>query len=352
MTEAADVSPTPEQQAASARRAWLWRIGGVAVSVIALALVVASVNVSEAWQVLSSANVAILALVLGVVTVQIVVRGWRWRIALPPRPDGRQVPVLHTVGPMLVGYLGNAVLPARLGEPIRALLIARREQLDAMVSFGATMLERLVDIVTLALIGFVAALVLGAAWWIVVVGGLAGIGGLVVLGLFVAIGLTRLTTMGTAVLTRFGLGDRTQRLQHLALSFASGVDRGRDISRLLKMLALSLVAWALDASIFWLVAQALGIDLGYSGAVLVGAVAVLSTAIPAAPGYVGTFELAAVTTAVALGVPRPEALALAVTVHVLTVIPLAIAGAIAVVSSGTGLGRLAEEAEEVEHEVA
>jgi hypothetical protein len=330
----------------------MWRVAGVAISIVALAIVFSSVDVSEAWLVLVGASLPWLVAVLGIVAVQLLVRGWRWRMVLPPRPSGEPVPVTRTIAPLLVGYLGNAVLPARLGEPIRAFLIARREQLDTLESFGATMLERLVDIVTLALIGFAAALALGAQWWIVAVGAVAGFGGLAALGLLVVVGFTRLADIGAAILSRIGIAKRTARLQHWARSFAKGVDRGRDLPRLVGVVMVSIVAWALDALIFFLVAMSLGIELGFPEAVLIGAVAVLATAIPAAPGYVGTFELAATATAVALGVPRAEALALAVLVHVVTVVPVALAGAAALIVTGAKLGRLAEEAEEAESEEA
>lgn len=337
---------------AAARRTWLWRLAGLAVSVVAILIVVGSVDVAEAWEVVSGANLAILIVALGVVATQITVRGWRWRVVLPARPDGRPVPVRRTLPPLLVGYLGNAVLPARLGEPIRAALIARREGLGSMEAFGSTMLERLIDVVTLALIGFVAAVALGAEWWIIVVAGSVALGGLVAFGILVLVGVTRLADIGAAILDRIGLGARTGRLTAWARSFASGVDRGRDLPRLALAIAISLAAWALDALIFYLVALALGIEVAYPGAVLIGAVAVLATAIPAAPGYVGTFELAATATAVALGVPRAEALALAVLVHVVTVLPVALAGALAVILIGTRLGRLAEDAREGAHGTA
>jgi hypothetical protein len=332
------------------RRTWLWRFGGLAISLVALAVVAGSVNLAEAWTVLSQASPSYLVAVFGVLMIQFVVRGWRWRTILPSRPNGQPVPVLRTIPPMLVGYLGNAVLPARLGEPIRAFLVARREQLDALQSFGATMLERLVDTITLALIGFGAAVMLGAAWWIVALGAVVGFGGLVVLGLLVAVGSARLADIAAALLVRLGMATRTERLLGWARSFAVGVDRGRDVPRLLKVLGACVVAWALDGLIFYLVARSLDIELGYPGAILIGAVSVLATAVPAAPGYVGTFELAATTAAVALGVPRAEALAMAILVHVITLIPVALAGAAILVISGTRLGRLAEEAEGFEAE--
>ena len=146
--------------------------------------------------------------------------------------------------------------------------------------------------------------------------------------------MRRFSEMLATLLARAGLGERTRRIERWAHAFADGVDRGprphatrqgrghqpgRVGPRRQRLLA---------------VGRSLGLDLGVADAVLMGAVAVLATAIPAAPGYVGTFELAATSTAAALGVPRPEALALAVLVHVITVAPLALAGAVAIASSG------------------
>ena len=310
---------------------------------------VLTVDVGAAIEIIFTADLALLGLVLLVIATQLVIRAVRWRVLLPDRPDGTAVPVTRALPPMLVGYLGNAVLPARLGEPIRALLVARREALDALAAFGATMLERLVDTTTLALIAFVAAVALGAAAWVVGVGAAAGIGGLFVLALLVAFGAARLVEFAVRVLQRIGLGRRTERLQRWSRSFAVGLDRGRDFKRLLKAIVLSLIAWILDGMVFLIVAWSLGLDVSLPQAVLIGAVTVLSTAVPAAPGYVGTFELATTTTAVALGIPEASALALAILAHAISVIPVAIAGAVALVLMGTRLSSLVVDAEEVDH---
>jgi glycosyltransferase 2 family protein len=331
------------------KRPWLWRLVGLLISLAALAVVVGTVDVAAAFEILLTADPALLAVALCVITVQVLVRAWRWRIVLPPHADGSQVSVMRAVPPLLVGYLGNAVLPARLGEPIRALLVARREALVALEAFGATMLERLVDTTTLAMIGLVAALVLGAATWVVGVSALAGFGGLIVLGLIATVGVTRVTALAARILGRIGLGQSTQRLQGWSHSFAAGLDRGRSGRVLSKVVLLSIVTWVMDASIFLLVGLSIDLDITLPQAVLIGAVGVLSTAIPAAPGYVGTFELAATTIAVALGIPESGALAMAILVHTITVIPLALAGAFALLSVGVRLGELADDAQEVEH---
>jgi len=343
-----DQEVTGQGREHSGRRTWSRRLAGLIISVIAIVIVVGSVDVSATVEVLRHADLRFIALALVALAAQLLVRGWRWRMVLPLRPSGEQVRVARTISPMLIGYLGNTILPARLGEVIRSFLVAKREQLVPLEAFGATMLERLVDVAVLALIGLAAALFLGAEWWIVTIGVVASAGGVIILALLVVVGFRRLVDIARAVLARIGLAGRGERLLAWATSFATGVDRGRDVPRLAGVAAVSVLAWALDAAIFFFVAQSLGIDLAYPEAILIGAVAVLATAIPAAPGYVGTFELAATATAVALGVPRPEALALAVLVHIVTVIPVALAGAAALILTGSRLDTIAAEAEESE----
>ncbi|MEX1336446.1 MAG: lysylphosphatidylglycerol synthase transmembrane domain-containing protein [Candidatus Limnocylindrales bacterium] len=332
----------------AATRRWGGRLAGLAVSLIAIVIVISAVDIGATLDVLSRTDPAYIVLALALIPLQVILRGWRWRMLLPHRPDGSPVPVRRTISPMLVGYLGNNVLPARLGEAIRSFLVARRERLVPLVAFGATMLERLIDVVALALIGLAAALLLGAEWWIVAVGLAAGVGGAVVLALLVTLGFTRFVDLGRWVLERVHLAVRLERLLDWAGAFAAGVDRGRDVPRLVGAIGVSFLAWVVDASIFYFVGLALGIELGLAQAALIGAVAVLATAIPAAPGYVGTFELAATSTAVALGIPREEALAMAVMVHMVTLIPVAVAGAIVLLTSGASLGTIASQAESAE----
>jgi hypothetical protein len=93
-------------------------------------------------------------------------------------------------------------------------------------------------------------------------------------------------------------------------------------------IGLTVGAWLLDASVFWLVGQSLGLGISPAGAMLVSVLAVLSTAIPTAPGYVGTFELAAVAALGVSGIVGEAALAFAVLAHLMAVLPLSLAGTV------------------------
>ena len=313
---------------------------GMVVSGTALWLVAGSVDVREAVDVIRRADPVPLVGIVGVVAAQTVLRAWRWSILLPARADGTRVSATRLLPPMLVGYLGNAVLPARLGEPMRAVIAARRERTGTTEALGSVLVERLTDITMLALVGLAAAVVLaGPAWTIQVLGFASGFG-LSIMIVLLTIGLEPVLR----VADRLGLRNR-HKVRVVAGRFAAVLGGRSRRSALLAAAGISVVCWLLDAGSFWLAAQAVGVDLPYVAAVVVGAISVLGTAVPSAPGYVGTFELAAAGTAVAVGVAVAEALALAVVVHVATLVPLALGGAISLAAMGANFGEVARAAE-------
>jgi uncharacterized membrane protein YbhN (UPF0104 family) len=95
--------------------------------------------------------------------------------------------------------------------------------------------------------------------------------------------------------------------------------------------ALSVLAWVLEAGLYLAAAASLGINLPVGTAVIIGAAGAMATALPAAPGYVGTYDLAAAAVGAGLGLDPATAVALAAVVHVMALVPIALAGAAALV---------------------
>ena len=315
-------------------------VAGLLISGAALWFVLQSIDVSEAVAVIGRADPAYLLAILGVVAIQAVIRAWRWSLLIPPSADGSRPSTLRLLPPMLVGYLGNAVLPARLGEPMRAVIASRREGIGTTEALGSVLVERLVDIAMLAIFGFVAALLVGGPAWILQVLGIAAAGGAVGMLVLLTVGLDPLLRLAD----RLGLG-RRPAVRDLTARFVATLGGKARRGPLLAAAGISIVAWILDAGSFWLAARAVGVDLAYLAAAVVDGISVLGTAVPSAPGYVGTFELAASGTAGALGVPGAQALALAVIVHVVTLVPLAVGGAVSLATIGASLGEVAHAAE-------
>ena len=314
---------------------------GLAISAVSVIVLVAVIDVGHTAETLARTDLRWVALTLLMVPAQIVLRGVRWALLLPDRPDGRHPTPMRIVPPMLTGYFANLILPARLGEPIRGFLVARREHLPLSRVLGSILLERVMDLATLAAVAVAAALVVGAPLWMTQ-------GTLVVAGVGIAIGLL-LAASGIARAARgLGrlLGTRMARVRgavDVAVSFGEGAGGDGRLALVVAVLV-STVTWGFVAATYWLLARSIGIEISWSGAMLVAAVTTLGTAIPSAPAYIGTFEVAAVVAAGALGIGSEQALALGLLAHAITTVPFAIAGGASVLWLSVSLDEVADEA--------
>jgi glycosyltransferase 2 family protein len=300
------------------------------------------IDLDDTWRTLVSTDLRWVALTLVMVPFQVVLRTARWRLLLPRRADGSRPPLLRVMPVLLVGYFGNLVLPARLGEPVRAYLLARRERLSLARVLGSVLLERVIDLATLAFAAVAAAIIAGAPPWLVRGMIIVALLGVAVAGILVASGIER----AVAILARV-LGRRAARIRLVleqATRFGEGAGGTSGIATLAIAVGISGATWMFVAATYWLLSRSLGMDLSLSGSLLVAAVTTLGTAIPSAPAHIGTFEVAAVVAATSLGVPPEQALALALLAHVITTLPFALAGAAAVTSMSLSLGTVASEA--------
>lgn len=93
-----------------------------------------------------------------------------------------------------------------------------------------------------------------------------------------------------------------------------------------KLLLLSLVAWSLELAMFVSIAMAFKEIVNPSASVLAMAAGTLSTAIPAAPGYVGTFHFFVKQTMTLCGNAENVSIAFAVLTHAILWLPVTIAG--------------------------
>ena len=298
---------------------------GIVSSCVAIALLVAAVDPSRTLAVIRQAQPGPLVLAVGILAVQVVVRTARWRLLLGRDATRARLPFWLVLRALLIGYLGNAALPARLGEAARSGVIARAAHRAFGSVLGTVLLERLIDVVALAALVLVAsmlapvpALVVNVAAVTIAIG-IAG--GLVLVVLGQRLGLA-------ASIAPVGLRQRAMAFgRHL---LAGALYPGRGV--IATAGTLSVLAWVLEAGLYLAAAASLGINLPVGTAVIIGAAGALATALPAAPGYVGTYDLAAAAVGAGLGLDPATAVALAAVVHVMALVPIALAGAAALVS--------------------
>jgi uncharacterized membrane protein YbhN (UPF0104 family) len=90
----------------------------------------------------------------------------------------------------------------------------------------------------------------------------------------------------------------------------------------------------------WFVARSLGIPLTAIEVVFLTGIVGLGSALPSAPGFIGTYHWLASSTLVLYGVARPDALAFAVLVHAAWFVPTTLCGCALMLRRGMTWGSL------------
>lgn len=224
-------------------------------------------------------------------------RSLRLRYALDPRvraatgdPRAR-VPRDLLYGSGLVSFLIILLLPLRLGELSRPLILARAgvPGVGLPEAIAAVASERAVDglmVVSLLLLGISRADLLGSP------AGVTGVAqgmGLVFLAL--VLGLTTLALTPAALLKKVAAGRPGRFLVHFAATL-------RDLAAPrtgLPLVAWSLVYWSLTVGQLWLVLHACGLGLGLAEAAAIVGVVGLSIQLPGGPAQVGSYQVGSVT---------------------------------------------------------
>ena len=228
--------------------------------------------------------------------------------------------------PFLASIAFNNVLPFRAGDALRVFGFRRQLRSPAARVLGTLVVERALDVAVLSGLLFLGLLglpdgafprgfVVASAW-------LAGAAGAALLA---AVFLRPLFERARKRFARtVSLGGRyfaerrwTDAVSRHGVQLAEALGVVRSARTMIALCALSAAVWACEGAVFVVIAASLGAGAAGGGPWLSLAAGSLATAIPSAPGYIGTFDYFAALGASAYGAAPEAAAALALTVHAL-----------------------------------
>lgn len=320
-------------------------IAVVVLSVGLLALFLRGANLAVVWAEMKQADPWLIALSAGITLVSMVLRAIRWQYLLAPIGHARFGPAFRTT---TIGFAASAVLPARAGEVIRPYLLARQEGLSATATFATIVIERLLDAVTcvILLASFVLLFDPGMDRADSTLYGLLEAGGFVVGSLaLIVLGLMFLAARDPQAVGRWAYklehllpGRLAHKLAGLLLNFAEGLAVVRTPRRLASVLLLSFPLWLSIAFGIWVVTEAFGIDMPFTGSFLLIALLIVGVSVPT-PGGVGGFEAAVQIGLTSFyGVPNDRAVGAALVLHVVSLLPTLALGFLFLIQDGLGVG--------------
>ncbi|MSQ23732.1 MAG: flippase-like domain-containing protein [Chloroflexi bacterium] len=321
------------------RRFPFLRLGlGLAISVAAIVLIARTVSANDVLESVRAGNPLLLIPAVALYFVGLGARSLRWRVLLVNQPVGL-VLLFRT---LVIGFTVNDILPARIGELARIVLLARKASIPSGISFASIIAERVLD-------GLVV-----TAFLIVGLIRVPGDEGLRLVARFATVVFVALTlgivaaALAPDPFRRVGLAlarlapghwtERLTRLVHFTLEGLAALTAWRTAGL---ALGLSILVWTIEATTYRIIMLGFPVPGGMTAAVMGTGVANLATLVPSSPGYVGTFDAALQSTLVGAFQAVPsEALAFTVVVHLAVLVPVVILGLVYIWQEGFTLGGL------------
>lgn len=264
---------------------------------------------------------------------------WRWGVLLKPVGAPSFGLCLQSV---FVGTLANDILPAKAGELVRCFLLSYESKVPISLAITSDVILRLMD--GLWIIVLYLAVTLQVGTHPVVRDVMWGFG---------------VTAIGAAAVVLFVLF-RRQHAHHFvrttswAARFVNLLDEIHRLGNwpaLRRAMAIGSLYWLTQMVAIWALTKADHFDLGLSAAAFVLVVKAVWTLLPNAPASVGAYQAAVVYAFVFLFVERPNAQAFSEIMFAFLTLPIAIGGAIAVLSADIDLFTLHRRAKESEEAI-
>lgn len=295
------------------------------ISVVCLYFSFRNIDWGRTWTSMREANYLLVLATVAVTMSSNWLRAYRWKYMMEPLG---KVNIDGLFSATMIGMMANNVLPARLGEFVRAYAAGKIFQVSKSASFATIVVERAFDLGTLVFC-------LGLALFLVHLDPRVQLMGYVAIASCVATFVVliwfrqrreQVSRFAGAFLERLPerFRERGNRLTH---SFIDGLEVLANGSHIVLILVLSLVMWA---SVIWsmdLCMRALHLPVPWYASIIMLVVVNLALMLPAGPGFAGTFEAAVILSLLIFpGVTKEQAVSYAILYHVTQFLPVTAVG--------------------------
>ena len=368
-------------------------IAGILISIICSWLFARKIEWSQLSVALKDAKYIYIIPTIILIFVSHYLRAVRWSALIAPI---KRVSVLNLFSATMIGFMANCVLPARIGEIIRPVMVAKKEKVKVTASFATVVMERIFDLLSIIVFAsllffFLPAETLqdkrvsmtnhaGAStevvkaeyvndkpgvplsvvnegseaeapntikqlkkWSIV----MAFFGILAITSLFLLSLYPRKAGAVFEKLLFFFPHHLRDKLVNMLHSFISGLQVFNHKEKLIWIGVLSLIIWFFNAMPIYVLCYAFDIKLSFAGACFVLVCLALAVALPQAPGFIGVFHIAVQKTLVIFGVGLSSAQSFAIILWALSIIPVTIVGLLFLWREGMSLGEISHYDEKV-----
>ena len=305
---------------------------GVGVSIFFMALLFRKIDFNQLWSALVAVDYRYILLAVVCTFASYLLRAVRWHYLLIPE---KNISLSSLYPATIIGYMANNVLPARLGEFVRAYILAQREGLPTPTVFASLVIDRLFDGFTVMLILLFTLFTLRLPQGLAEAETVLRTGGIVTFvlysGVVAFLFLLKRQTMRTLKWTGVLLKPLPQRLTDRIIpllgSFIGGIRMSSKGGHIAAILVSSLFVWVFCIIPVHLVLRGFGINLPITASMFILVLLVFAVMVPASPGFIGTYHYACFKGLSAFGIAESTSVSIALVLHSTAFFPVIIAGA-------------------------
>lgn len=284
---------------------------GVLIGVAAIYFSFKNINSSDLKHSLSSVKVEWLIPIILANFVVIALKAYRWQILLALVKKIRFFLVYRV---LIIGYMANNILPARLGEAVRIQMLGKDADVSKVTTTASLVADRIIEGLSFLMLAVALVLLTNVPKWM-------------------NYGLT-ITLLITVIAYTVAIIYSTRDVEHHFLKkIQDGVKPLLNWGIFSRGFVSATISWLIQVLMIHMTQLAFGVYIPIWSSLLVLIAVNLAIVVPSAPAQLGTFELACVLAYTSLGLDKELALLIGATYHFMQIIPITLAGGVFMLTS-------------------
>jgi glycosyltransferase 2 family protein len=265
---------------------------GLLVSAAFIYLAFRRVSLAEIGYSLKHANYWLILPNMIIVLFLMYVRAERWRYLLVPLGTFKSRQLFPSV---MIGFMANNILPARLGEVVRAYSLGAKVEKSRSAVFASIVLERLFDSLSLLAMFWLVILFIPFPPFVKKFGSITLLGNLLIILFLLLLKYKTSLIIRMVLKTLFFLPEPlSDKLDAIMRRFAEGLNAFRRKRTLLWVIFWSIFLWLITALSNYFVFMAFGIYPSLAASFILLLFVAAGVMLPSAPGFVGVFQAATI----------------------------------------------------------
>jgi glycosyltransferase 2 family protein len=307
---------------------------GIVISVIALIIIFSTVNIKDVFQTIKTFDKKYLLPLFLFFPVTIILRTVRWRFLVNQKNKTNFPTVLYA---LVFGFFANNVLPAKLGEVLRAEYLKRNTDNNRSFLLGTVLAERILDSILL-LMFLIASIFFSKTILSIVSNNIWGILVIVLCLLLIVLFLIN------KKLQNIFIGIFPMKIKpvinKILINVSDSIRFYRDPILFFKVSLFTLIIWIVPLVYYYFVLEGLGIEIPNYAYLFIVSMAAFGMIIPASPGNVGVFHGVIMASLMIFYPDKEKALVFAIITHAFDFFPSIFFGSLVLIKTNVKLWKV------------